>query len=103
MIDITSVGERDLRLVDTQTGRAANLLSVQIASLAYAPTVGIDLKYFLDENFSFQNESFKSYLVQVLANFSINVASIDDTIENLARHYNFNLTPAETDGALVSR
>jgi hypothetical protein len=102
MIDIVSVGD-DIGIFDTQNFRAANILSVQIGNLDYAPDLGIDLRYFLSEEFRFQNESFKAYLIQVLANYAINVASVIDTVENLHRQYTFNLVPAESDGGMIAR
>lgn len=104
MIDIMK-GEpgKDLQVFDTQTFRAKNILSTQLNTLVYAPELGIDLKYFLSEEFSFQNESFKSYLIQVLANRSINVASIGETVQNLFTQYIFNLTPSENSKSLVAR
>ena len=102
MIDIVSVGT-DIGLFDTQTTRAANILSVQQGSLEYASDLGIDLKYFLSEEFRFQNDSFKAYLVQRLANYGINVASVTDTVENLFRQYTFNIPPAEVEGGMVAR
>lgn len=102
MTDIISVGD-DINLFDTQTTKAGNILSVQLGALEYAPTVGIDLAYFLSEDFSFQNESFKSYLIQVLANNGINVSSVIDTVEALYKQYTFNITPEETSTGLVSR
>lgn len=102
MIDIVSVTD-DIRFFDTQTTRAANILSVQLGALEYAPELGIDLRFFLQEDFRFQNESFKSYLVQVLANSGINVANVIETLENLLGRYTFELTPAETNGGLVAR
>ncbi len=59
MTDIVSIGA-DIGLYDSQSPRAANILSVQLGALEYAPTLGIDLAYFLQEDFRFQNESFKS-------------------------------------------
>lgn len=100
MIDITSIGQ-DLVLIDSQVPKAGNILSTQLGSLEYLPDFGVDLKYFLDENFQFQNESFKAYLVQVLAENSINVASVLETIEALYQKYTFILSPSETDGSLV--
>lgn len=102
MIDISSVGT-DIGVFDTQTVRAQNILSVQIGSLEYAQDLGIDLKYFMNEEFRFQNESFKAYLIQVLANYSINVASVVDTVQNLFRQYTLNLTPAESQDSLIAR
>ncbi len=103
MIDIVEILDNDIRTADTQTVRAKNILSVQLGSLQYAPELGIDLKYFLSEDFKFQNESFKAYLIQVLANYSINVASLDESIETLLNRYTFNLSPAETSGGLIAR
>jgi hypothetical protein len=102
MIDIVNV-DGDIGLFDTQTAKAANILSIQTGSLAYAPDLGIDLRYFIDEDFRFENESFKAYLVQVLAENSINVASVLDTVEALFTKFTFNLTPSETEGTLIAR
>lgn len=102
MKDIISA-TTDIGLFDTQTAKAANILSVQLGALHYAEEIGIDLKYFLSEEFRFQNESFKAYLIQVLANNSINVASVIDTLQSLYADYTFNLTPAESEGALIAR
>jgi hypothetical protein len=104
MIDITSapVGE-DLRVFDTQTARAANLLSVQLGSLEYAQDLGIDLNFFLSDSFQFQNESFKAYLIENLANRGINVSSLLETVESLFNQYTINLKPPESSDGLVSR
>jgi len=102
MIDITSVGT-DIGLNNTDNFRAKNILSVQVGNLEYAPDLGIDLAYFLSEDFKFQNESFKAYLVQVLANNAINVASVLDTVNNLFEQYTFNLSPTEGEGGMVAR
>lgn len=102
MIDIISVGE-DMGFYDTQTVRAQNILSIQLQTLIYAPDFGIDLKYFLSEEFRFQDESFQSYLIQRLANYSINVSSLAVDPDFLSVAYQFNLTPAESTDSLVSR
>lgn len=103
MIDIIANETGDIAAIDTQTARAKNILSTQIGDLVYAPTLGIDLKYFLSDEFKFQNASFKSYLIQVLASYSINVASLDDQVENLFSKYVINLTPPESEKTLVAR
>ncbi len=102
MIDILSVTD-DIGLLDTQIMRASNILSVQIDALEYEPELGIDLKYFLSEEFRFQNESFKAYLIQRLASYSINVASVVEVVENLYNNYTFNLTPDESSDSLIAR
>lgn len=104
MTDIVRVADgEDLGLFDTQTTRAGNILSVQIQSLEYAQDLGIDLAFFLANDFRFQNDSFKAYLIQVLANRGINVSSLVDTVENLFRQYTFNLSPDETSTGLIAR
>lgn len=104
MIDIiTSDQGSDLGLFNTQNPKAANVLSVQIGSLEYQPDFGIDLKYFLSEDFRFQNESFKAYLVEVLANNNINVTSILDEVYALYQNYTFNIGAEEQTGSLIAR
>ncbi len=102
MIDIVSAVEGlDIGTFDTQTCKAANVLSVQLNSLEYAPALGIDLKYFLSEDFRFQNASFKAYLVEVLANNRINVAEVMDTLESLYSVYAFNLSADDKSGFIA--
>lgn len=104
MIDIVSSETgKDLGIQNTQVMRAKNILAVQLGSLEYAQTVGIDLKYFLSDEFKFQNESFKAYLVEVLANQGINVAEVLQTKYALFEQFNFNLAPEESQGSLVAR
>lgn len=102
MTDIVSI-DADLGLFDTQTEKAKNILSVQLGSLSYLPDFGVDLKYFLSEDLVFQNESFKAYLIEVLASNGINVATVTDEVEDLFRQYTFNLTPQETSTGLIVR
>lgn len=101
-LDIIELGGADAGVQDTETPRAANILSVQLGSLFYAPTMGIDLKYFLDDQLKFQNASFKSYLVQRLSAYSISVASLDEILEDLFSEYDFNLKRPDQSGALVA-
>ena len=104
MIDIIGLTDTgDLKLFDTQTEKGKNVLSVQLGALEYAPAFGIDLKYFLSEDFKFQNESFKSYLVQILAENGINVATVIETVQNLAEEYEFKIIPPESSGSLIAR
>ncbi len=104
MIDIVSAHDGlDLGVFDTQAPRAGNILSVQAGALEYAQDLGIDLRFFLSESFKFQNESFKSYLIEILANRGINVSSLIDTVENLFRTYTFNIAPDDSSTGLVAR
>lgn len=102
MIDIV-VSETGIATFDTQTQKAKNILSIQLGSLEYAAEFGVDLKYFLSDSFRVQNESFKSYLVQRLSAFGVNVASLIDLVDDLSHSYNFGLTPVETSTGLIAR
>lgn len=102
MIDIAEVSS-DLVMIDTQTNRAANILSVQLGSLEYDKTMGIDLKYFLAEGIKIQNDSFKGYIVEQLANRGINVTEVITTVYALFEQYKINISPEENTTALVVR
>lgn len=104
MIDVISWTDgEDLGMGNTQAHRAANILSVQLGALEYAPTLGIDLNYFLTEEIKFQDESFKSYLVQKLAESGINVSNFIELLEDLISDYNINLSPEESSTGFVAR
>lgn len=104
MIDIISIETGlDLGLYNTQTERAANILSTQLRSLEYAQALGIDLKYFLDSEFKFQTESFQAYCIEILANFGINVSEVLTEKANLFEVFDFQLSPEEQSTGLVAR
>ncbi len=104
MIDIVSNAEgTDMGVFDTQTCKAANILSVQLGALEYSPQFGIDLKYFLSEEFRFQNTSFKSYLVEILANNKINVSSVLEVLNSLFGVYTFNISADDKTSGLIAR
>ena len=104
MIDIVSnVEGLDVGVFDTQTARAANILSVQLGALEYAPLLGIDLKYFLSEDFEFQTASFKAYLIDRLAASGINVSAVSTQIENLFESYGFVVENTQQSGGLIAR
>lgn len=103
MIDIVTADALGLGLFDTDVERAKNILSIQIGALEYLPDFGIDLRYFLNENFVFQNESFKSYLIERLSAYAVNVTSVDDYIDALFEKYTFNIGTNQADGGMVAR
>jgi hypothetical protein len=105
MIDIVRIVDgEDLGLFNTDVERAKNILSVQVGNLSYRPDMGIDLKYFLSEDFIYPNESFKSYLIQVLTNYSINVTSVLSEVNSLSEDLIFNIaSPQDTSGGMVAR
>ncbi len=89
MIDIVSASAAGLSVYDTQVSKAANVLSVQLGALEYAPDFGIDIRFFMDPDFIFQNESFKSYLIQRLSESNVNVSSVAELLEALYLKYTF--------------
>lgn len=104
MIDIVSTTNgQDLGVLNTQTMRAKNILNVQVGSLEYAKDLGIDLKYFLSEDFKFENESFRAYLIEVLANRGVNTTEIQDVVFGLYNEFLINISPEENDSGLVAR
>ena len=84
MLDIAEVRNgQDLRVSDTLATKAANVLSIQIGDLEYAPNFGVDFKYFITSGFAIQNQSFKTYLIQTLAQNQVNVSNIVEVVERL--------------------
>lgn len=103
MIDIVVNNSGELDTYDTQVNQAANILNCQLGSLEYEPDLGVDLEYFLSPEFKFQDESFQSYLVQVLANNGINVATIATTVQNLYQDLKINLSAEDQSSGLIAR
>ena len=75
-MDIVEISDgQDLGLADTVVPKAGNVISVQLGSLDFEPTFGADLKFFLNSEFRFQNQSFKAYLIERLTQHQVNVSS----------------------------
>lgn len=103
MKDITefNAGTEDLDVVDTIVPKAANVLQVQLASLEYAPTFGVDLAFFLDPDLTFQNESFKAYLIQRLSESHVNVNQVTQEISTFVESLTFQVGQPEPSGGLI--
>ena len=88
MLDIVKIQDgADLGVADTIVVKAGNILSVQIGSLEYQPDFGVDLDFFLSNNFQFQTESFRSYMIERLTSYQINVAEVMETLNTLMLQY----------------
>lgn len=95
MLDIVRIEDGfDLGVADSIAPKAGNLISTQVDTLEYAPAFGVDLKFFLDPDFQFQNESFKAYLVDRLTQNQINVSQVVEVVESLERKYTFKVGDA---------
>ncbi len=103
MKDIVELNQgEDMKLYDSIVAKAGNVLSIQLGDLEYSPDFGVDLKFFLDENFQFQNESFTSYLVQRLTESQVNVAKVIDVIKTLTREYTYHVGDIkQSNGGLI--
>jgi hypothetical protein len=83
MLDVLILDNADdLVFSETEAAKAGNVLSVQLGSLEYAPNFGVDLRFFLSDDFNFENESFKAYLVERLTQHQINVSQVLTTLSS---------------------
>lgn len=98
MIDIFDIRDGELVIYDSIVPKASNLLRTQIGSLEYLPDFGIDLDYFLNNPIAFQNESFKSYLIDKMAQNSINVTDAIETVEKLFNTLSLAVSPDNDKG-----
>lgn len=95
MIDITSISGDDLTIMESQAPKAANVLQVQVGALEYAKSFGIDLEFFLDPEFQFQNDSFKAYLIQRLSEHHVNVNQVIEDLEKFFTKFTFTVGDAQ--------
>ena len=90
--DIVEVkDESDLVLARSDIARAGNVIAVQLGSLEYAPTFGVDLKFFLVSEYQFQNQSFQAYLINRLVESQVNVVQCIEVIQNFMNIYRFEI------------
>lgn len=103
MKDIVDVTTKDLVVFESDVPRATNILSVQLGSLEYAKDLGIDLAYFLQDTFRIQTASFKSYLIETLANRGINVASVLEIVDLFSTQFIFEVGNEDNGTGLIAR
>jgi hypothetical protein len=102
MIDIIDVTDgQDLGMLNSAIKRAENLLAVQLGDLEYAEDWGVDLNFFLSEDYAFQNESFKSYLLQRMAEESIDVSSVSELVTTFYNKLIFELSEVNDSDSLI--
>lgn len=98
MIDITGYANSDLTVLQADTPKAANVLSVQLGALEYQKTFGVDLKFFLNPDFQFQNESFRAYLIQRLSESHVPVASVMTELQRFYLKFTFEVGDESVPG-----
>lgn len=101
-LDIVSTDGADLSLARTDVSRAANVLSIQVGSLEYAPEFGIDLKFFLGSDYQLQNESFKAYCVERLLAHRVNVVNAIEVLNRLYSSITFLVGDNDTGTELIA-
>jgi hypothetical protein len=103
MLDIVEANDgEDLTVMDTIVAKAGNLLSVQIGSLEYEQEFGVDFRFFLESEFQFQTESFKTYLVQRLVENQINVVQVMELIETFSHRFTYSVGDVKnSNGGLI--
>lgn len=103
MLDIVQIQNgSDLGLASSDIPKAANVLSVQLGELEYEPAFGIDKKYFLTNDISFQKESFKAYCVRRLTESRISVVDVIEFLGALSSKNTFKIgTQTETIRGLI--
>lgn len=92
MLDIVQIEDgKDLVIADSAAPKAGNVLSIQIGDLEYAPDFGVDLRFFLQEQLQFQNESFRAYLVERLTQSQISVDQVVEIIDTFTSKFIFDV------------
>lgn len=89
--DIVGLRNGDLDIQVGDAPKAMNVLRVQLGSLEYAPSFGIDLAYFLQSELAFQNVSFEAYCVERLIAHQINVVSVSGVLDTFMKTLTFSI------------
>ncbi len=92
MIDaLTPVQGKDLPVQNSIAPKAGNVINIQLGSLDFAPDFGVDLAYFITDDFQFQAASFQAYLVQRLTQHKVNVAKVINVIQGFMQNNTFTV------------
>lgn len=103
MKDIVGLDDgEDLTVYDSSVSKAGNVMAIQIGDLEYANEFGVDLRFFLQSEFQFQNESFKAYVVRRLIENQVNVSTVMDTVQTLLSKYTYSVGDiSNSSGGLI--
>lgn len=101
MLDLINlVDGEDLHIQNNAAMKAGNIIGTQIGYLDFKLDFGSDLKYFLQEDLKFQTESFKSYLVSRLSEYSIQVNETQSIVEQFANKFLLSVGESEVKGMM---
>jgi hypothetical protein len=99
--DIVSTEGDDLRISASDVPRAGNILSVQVGSLEYAPSFGVDTAFFLTSEFRLQNSSFQAHLIERLLAHQVNVVSVLSVLQQFQERLIFSIEPVNAGTELI--
>jgi hypothetical protein len=89
---------KKVKLIDTQSYKARNILSVQKGSLNYDAEAGVDRDYFINNDKKFKRNSFFAYLVQELIFQNIAVTDyVVDLTKDFIQNLQINLQSSVND------
>lgn len=92
MIDaLTPTQGNDLPTQNSIAPKAGNVVNIQLGSLDFAPDFGVDLEYFITDDFQFQAASFQAYLVQRLTQHKVNVSKVINVITGFMQNNTFTV------------
>lgn len=98
--DIFLDHDGNLQVADTDIYKGENILRVQVGTLIYAPTLGIDLARFIDPAVSIQPETFRSYTIQELVRQGVRIETVTEHFKSLDANLLYTAAQTETERAL---
>lgn len=95
------IENNEFKISDTVVFKAKNILETQEGSLDYEPSLGIDLKRFLDPDVKIQNETFEAYSIQRLSEQGINTIELLSNEETFRQIFDYKVAEADTEGMIA--
>lgn len=97
--DIYLDNNGNLQVANTDVFKAENILSIQIGTLYYAQTLGIDLARFIDSDVAIQPETFRAYTIQELTRQGVQLETVETATDNFIATITYTATEPDTEGA----
>lgn len=89
----------DLQIANTDVFKAENILNIQIGTLYYAQTLGIDLARFIDPGIEIQPETFRAYTIQELTRQGVQLETVSTVIDEFITNLTYVATEPDAEGA----
>ena len=91
----------DLTVFNSKIFKASNVLKVQLGDLFFQQNFGIDKKFFFSSEFVFQNESFKTHLVEKLSEWNVDSNISSDLARKFMRDIEIKINDNDESGRLI--